>query len=691
VLPLAGAAVNALLGSRLQRRFGEKAVTITGVGASWLSFAFAALAFSQLLGASTGTRLYNHLFTWIQVGAFRVDLAFSADALSGMMMMMVTFVGSLIHIYSSGYMKGDPGYWRFFACLNLFMFAMLTLILADNLLLLFVGWEGVGLCSYLLIGFWYKEVNNARAGMKAFVVNRIGDFGFLAGLLTLFWGLGGIWTEAGYQAGGGFSLTFAELPALVEAASGRTMWGVSLLTLTGIFFFIGATGKSAQIPLYIWLPDAMAGPTPVSALIHAATMVTAGVYLVARMHFMYVHSATAMTVIAVTGACTALFAATIGCVQYDIKKVLAYSTVSQLGYMFIGVGVGAYWCGAYHLLTHAFFKACLFLGSGSVILAMHHEQDMRKMGGLAKHMPLTRWTYLVSCIAISGFPLASGFYSKDEILWKAFNTEALLVPGWILWLAGFSAAGLTSFYMWRSYFMTFTGPAPCVHDHHGAHHTGGEFPKEQALSMTGVLIVLAFGAVIISMIGIPYLWTHRPSLIEAYLAPVFVAAEHLPVRYHHGEGHAVEWMLMIFSVALASIGLGIAWVFYRGRNFSIPEALKNRFSSVHRVVHHKYYVDEVYAATAVKGFWALSYMSNWFDRVIVDGLVNAAGSVARFVASVDGIIDLYLVDGLVNLTGWLARALGALLRKLQTGQLSFYFAVSAMGIILIIAFTGIFF
>ncbi|MBF0429969.1 MAG: NADH-quinone oxidoreductase subunit L [Fibrobacteria bacterium] len=705
VLPLIGAAISGTMGLRIHRRFGEKGINLVSITAPWLAFVVALIGFVTLLKAPSGTRLYDNLWVWMSVGGLKANIAFSVDALSGMMMMIITFIGSLIHIYASGYMKGDESYWRFFACLNLFMFAMLVLVLGDNLLLMFVGWEGVGLCSYLLIGFWYKDVNNAKAGMKAFVVNRVGDFGFLAGLMILFWGLGGSWTEAGYHAGGVFSVTFAELPELVALAGDKTLWGVPIFTLVGICFFVGATGKSAQIPLYVWLPDAMAGPTPVSALIHAATMVTAGVYMIARMNFMYIHSPLAMTIIALVGACTALFAATIGCVQYDIKKVLAYSTVSQLGYMFIGVGVGAYWCGAYHLLTHAFFKACLFLGSGSVILAMHHEQDMRKMGGLGKHMPLTRWTYFISCIAIAGFPIASGFYSKDEILWKAFNSKALLIPGWVPWAMGFVAAGLTSFYMWRSYFMTFTGPAPKVHAHHGdahddAHasdehsghgHDEGEYPKEQPFSMTGVLAVLAIGAVAVSFIGLPYLWTHQESIIEKFLHPVFKAADHLPTVYHHGEGHGVEWLLMICSVTVATLGLGIAWVFYRGRTSQIPDKLKNMFSGLHRVVHNKYYVDEAYHATAVKGFLGTAFSSSWFDQKILDGIVNGLGHVTKYIAYIDGFIDTYLVDGIVNLVGLVARSLGGMIRKLQTGQLSTYLTGMVVSILLIVVITGLFF
>ncbi|MBW1807358.1 MAG: NADH-quinone oxidoreductase subunit L [Deltaproteobacteria bacterium] len=674
-LPLLGAFINGAFGYHLQKRFGEKAITIIGVGLPWISFIVAVVAFIQLKGAPDGSILTNKLWTWVDVGQFNVNLAFGMDALSGMMALAVTFVGSLIHVYSVGYMHKDDGFWRFFSFLNLFMFAMLTLVLADNLLLMFVGWEGVGLCSYLLIGFWYKDLNNAKAGMKAFVVNRIGDFGFLIGFFILFWGLGGNWGDSGYQASGAFSLTFRELPALVTSMDSKLLWGIPLAALVGIFFFVGAAGKSAQIPLYVWLPDAMAGPTPVSALIHAATMVTAGVYMVARMNFVYILSPTAMTVVACVGALTALFAATIGCFQNDIKKVLAYSTVSQLGYMFIGVGVGAFWAGSYHLLTHAFFKACLFLGAGSVILAMHHEQDMRKMGGLAKPMPITRWTYLIACIAIAGFPIAAGFFSKDEILWKAFNSDALLIPGWVPWLLGFVAAGLTSFYMFRSYFMTFTGPTPKVHGHD---------PEEQPRTMTFVLAALAFGAVVLSLIGLPHLWTGYHSSIEHFLSPVFAGAAQLKTA---GYGHAVEWGLMAASVGVAFLGLGIAWWLYRGRTNPIPERMKQRFAGIHKVVYNKYYVDEAYDATVVKGFMGLSRLSRWFDVHIIDGLVNGAGTLTRAVAWIDGAIDTYIVDGLVNLVARVVRLAGAKLRRIQTGRLPTYLAILVVGVVVLVVLT----
>ncbi|MGQ0508110.1 MAG: proton-conducting transporter transmembrane domain-containing protein, partial [Myxococcaceae bacterium] len=490
LFPLLGAIINAFFGARLQKKFGKKITSHIAIGAMALAFLTAIVAWVTMIGQPESHRfLRDHLWTMLTAGDLSADLAFALDPLSMMMVLIITFIGTLIHIYSTAYMAEEPAYWRFFCYLNLFVFSMLLLVMGDNFALMFFGWEGVGLCSYLLIGFWYEDIDKAKAAVKAFVTNRFGHIGFILGLFMLFWALGGSWesrevklpaqsrwsaadtdhrepvlthtfyvkdprysplrppdtAEAywhDYDAKGGPAVAFRRVQSegqevaikvgptmnfrelrdqvsidgtgVKERLLGMQFFGMPLLALVGILLFVGATAKSAQIPLYVWLPDAMAGPTPVSALIHAATMVTAGVYMVARLNFIFALSPTAMTVIACTGAATALFAASIGFVQYDIKKVLAYSTVSQLGFMFIGVGVGAYWAGVYHLLTHAFFKACLFLGSGSVILGCHHEQDMRKMGGLKKYMPITEKTYLYACIAISGFPIANGFFSKDE-------------------------------------------------------------------------------------------------------------------------------------------------------------------------------------------------------------------------------------------------------------------------------------
>jgi proton-translocating NADH-quinone oxidoreductase chain L len=599
-------------------------------------------------------------------------------------------------------MADEPSYWRFFFWMNLFAFSMLLLVMGSNFLVMFFGWEGVGLCSWGLIAFWYTDIEKARAGLKDFVVNRIGDFGFVIGLFILFWSLSGVWSTtnkyvperglAGAIRGAaaeparvsqsgtvlGPTVEFRELrnqisdesTGMAERLEEMTFWGFPLLALICILFFVGAAGKSAQIPLYVWLPDAMAGPTPVSALIHAATMVTAGVYMVARLNFLYALSAPAMTVVACIGVLTALFAASIGFFQYDIKKVLAYSTVSQLGFMFIGVGVGAYWAGIFHLLTHAFFKACLFLGSGSVILACHHEQDMRKMGGLEKYTPTTRWTYLAACWAIAGFPWASGFYSKDEILWKAWIAEGLTAP-WIgpaIYVVGAVAALGTSFYMFRSYYMTFTGEyrggrAP------DAHH-GGE-PHESPASMTVVLQVLAVAAVIAGVVfGLPAAWTggHEP-VLEKFLSPSLPGAE--LVKFAE-PGHATEYLFQFFGFAIAAVGWLAARVLYKDARSTVPARLKETFPRAWEIVFNKYYVDELYQATVVRGALLLDRVAYWFDQNVIDGLVNFMGLLGRAVAYLDKFIDDHLVDGAVNGIADLTISGGRALRRVQTGHIQSY-------------------
>src|SRR5580692_2661186 len=468
-LPLMGAAINFLLGARLQKMFGKRIIGLIGCGVVILAFILAARAFFVMLQMPPENRfMLDDLWKWFDVGGLNLDIAFWLDPLSMLMVLIITGVGGLIHIYSTGYMHDDEAYWRFFGWLNLFTFAMLILVLGDNLLLMFVGWEGVGLCSFALIGFWYKVLSNTTAGNKAFIVNRVGDWAFVIGLYTLFWSL---------DAVGHPTLVTREIAQYAPMLAGHAgYFGLSLVSFVTLFFFLGATGKSAQIPLYVWLPDAMAGPTPVSALIHAATMVTAGVYMVARLNFLFSMSPFTMGVIALVGGLTALFAATIGVAQNDIKKVLAYSTVSQLGYMFAALGVGAYTAGVFHLMTHAFFKACLFLGPGSVIYTMGGEQDMRKMGGLRHKMPITFWTFVAATFALCGiFPFA-GFFSKDEIIWQAFSHGHFVV--WLFLLLG---AGCTVFYMSRQVYMTFFGEFRGTHEQE--HHL-----HESPPSMAYVLI-----------------------------------------------------------------------------------------------------------------------------------------------------------------------------------------------------------
>ncbi len=737
LLPLLGAAYAGLFGVRMQRRFGEAAIYWPTILLPWISCLITVVAVVQLAGAGHHAALYHKAWSWMSVGNLQVDAAFQMDRLSAVMTLVVTFVGSLIHVYSRGYMKGDPGFWRFFAQLNLFMFAMLILVLGDNFLVMFVGWEGVGLCSYLLIGFWYQEKKNAVAGMKAFIVNRIGDYGFSLGLFLLFWGLAlapalkeaahgeihaasshqeeGATTDTGHGEHGEAaapdhgeahahseatvtaptrltSVTFREVQAIVEDPArrdsilGQRVLGAGLITVVCLLFFVGATGKSAQIPLYVWLPDAMAGPTPVSALIHAATMVTAGVYMVARLHFLFAASPAAMTVVATVGAVTALFAATIGLFQYDIKKVLAYSTVSQLGFMFLAAGVGAYWVAIFHLMTHAFFKACLFLGSGSVILGCHHEQDMRKMGGLRKLMPITAVTYLLAACAIAGFPIFSGFFSKDEILWKAFDSGNMLLPGGgiILWALAATAALCTSFYMFRSYFMTFTGKYRGGQGHdHGAH---AHVPHESPRSMTGVLAILAILAVGGGWIGLPILWG-LPNWFERWLEPVFANSHHLIQSAHRG--HGAEWGLMIFSVVIAFAGFFAARWLYRDDKNPIPGRLlanpNPTLRGIHRTVFNKYYVDEFYDAVFVRGARRLSELLSRLDRNVVDGIVNFWGTAGRTVSNVQGLIDARVVDGAVNGVGALAVHGGRSLRRLQTGRIqSYVFGLSTGFVILVV-------
>ncbi len=474
---------------------------------------------------------------------------------------------------------------------------------------------------------------------------------------------------------------------VAEHLKSQKMFGFGLLAVVGILFFVGAMGKSAQLPLHVWLPDAMAGPTPVSALIHAATMVTAGVYMVARLNFIFALSPAAMGWVAFVGALTALFAASIGFFQYDIKKVLAYSTVSQLGFMFIGVGVGAYWAGAYHLLTHAFFKATLFLGSGSVILGCHHEQDMRKMGGLGKLMPVTKWTYLIACWAIAGFPWASGFYSKDEILWKAFSQESMAFPllgmtphlGQLIYLMGIIAATGTSFYMFRSYYMTFTGEYRGGHGHDDHGHGHAHVPHESPLSITLVLVALATGALLAAVLGIPTAWSGAAPLLEHWLEPALPAVVHF-VEY----AHSTEFLFQAIGVSAGVIGWAAARALYKDNKSQVPAQLLARWKGAWTVVYNKYYVDELYQATILRGSVALARTLSWFDKNLVDGLVNLASAVARTFANIDGAIDRYLVDGAVNLVAGATLSAGRALRRVQTGRIQTYLYGAVVGAIALV-------
>ncbi len=669
LLPLIGSVVNFLFGAEIQKRMGRGAVAAIACLMPILSFVIVVGHFQELRGYGPSDRIIlDSVLPWIHIGSLNVDIAFQFDPLSAVMALVVTGIGSLIHIYSYGYMDHEPAAWRFFALLNLFMFAMLTLVLGDNLLVMFVGWEGVGLCSWGLIGFWYTDHANTTAGNKAFIVNRIGDFGVVLGMFALFWSL---------DASGHATLVFRELADNVRHLDGMIIWGLPVATLVTLLLFFGATGKSAQIPLYIWLPDAMAGPTPVSALIHAATMVTAGVYMIGRLNFLFSMAPQTLEIVAWTGGATAFFAATIGLAQYDIKKVLAYSTVSQLGYMFMAMGVGAYAAGIFHLVTHAFFKACLFLGSGSVIHAMHHEQDMRKMGGLRKYMPITFGTFFIATLAIAGIPFFAGFFSKDEILWKAFLHNPML------WGVGFLAAAMTAFYMFRQVFMTFFGE--CRADHHTKEHL-----HESSWSMTMPLVVLAAGSIMAGYLGVP------PALggtnrFEQWLEPVMhhqtaahgvVAATHGVVTAAHGEGHgghslAQEYGLMAASVGVALLGIFLAYLMYSRRTIK-PDTFTSLARGVpHRVIFNKYYVDEIYYGTVLAGTLALSRVLAWFDRTVVDGVVNGAASLTRAASWVNGAFDFRIIDGLVNLVATLVDKIGGRVRLIQTGSINGYIYVIA--------------
>lgn len=654
LFPLLGAVINGVFGAKIQERFGKNGISVVACTAVGLAFIFALRAFLQLTSLAPEERyLLDTLLRWIHIGALQVDIAFAVDPLSGLMILIVTGIGGLIHLYSIGYMHDDEAYWRFFAYLNLFTAAMLTLVLADNLVLMFVGWEGVGLCSYGLIGFWYKEQANTTAGNKAFIVNRIGDAGFTLGIFIIFWSL--------FEAGHGTTAVFRDLSHLVHHLEGQMVWGVPAATLAALCLFVGATGKSAQIPLYVWLPDAMAGPTPVSALIHAATMVTAGVYMMARMHFLFSLSPVALGVVATVGALTALVAATIGLAQFDIKKVLAYSTVSQLGYMVLGVGVGAYGAAVFHLMTHAFFKACLFLGSGSVIHAMGDEQDMRKMGGLREKMPLTFWTFLISTIAIAGIPPLAGFFSKDEILWLTFSGGHPF-----LWFIGFAAAGMTAFYMFRQVFMVFFGENRA--DEHTKEHL-----HESPPVMTYPLIVLAVGALFAGFLGVPPA-LGGSNILEHWFEPVFAGG--------HGGGHAahhhvevVEYVLMVASVGIAAVGIFLAYLIYYRRSLSADTFTAVGGGVPYQAVFNKYYVDELYHATAVRGTLVVSWLCSAFDRNVIDFIVDGVAKVTGVVGWAVGRFDHYIIDGLVNGLADVTFGIGNRLRQIQTGNLSIYLYV----------------
>lgn len=621
--PLIGFLINGL---RWRQHSANVAGVIATIAVS-VSFISAVLLFSQLLQLSPESRkLSTSLFNWMAVGNFNVNMGFVVDQISGIMILIITGVGSLIHLFSIGYMHHDQGAAKYFSYLNLFVFNMLILVLGDNLLVMFVGWEGVGLCSYLLIGFWFKDQAKAAAGMKAFVTNRIGDAAFLLGMFILFLTFG--------------TLNFQELNA--GAPSSPEMMWLGPATLGTLFLFIGATGKSAQIPLYVWLPDAMAGPTPVSALIHAATMVTAGVYMIVRLNPLFLAAPNTMMVIAIIGALTAVLAASIGITQNDIKKVLAYSTVSQLGYMFLAVGVGAFGAAMFHLMTHAFFKALMFLGSGSVIHAMHEEQDIRKMGGLKKYMPITHWTFFFGWLAIIGIPPFAGFFSKDEILWLSFHSP---LGHWSLWLAGAVGAAMTSFYMTRLMCLTFWGKSRVAKDIH---------PHESPASMAIPLVVLGVLSIIGGWIGIPhvigYALGHLPNVLEHWLRPVVMSIPGLAPAEA-----SVELALMGLSVLVATISATVAYHFYV-RSPETPAKLAAKMKGLHDLVSNKYFVDEAYF-----GF-------------IINPLVQLSKNLWHY-------IDVNFIDKTTYVISDLVKGGGQFVRGLQNGNIQTYAMYIALGIV----------
>lgn len=624
LLPLIAFTINIIFGRQIIK---DKAhwIAILAVLGSFV------IAVSTLMEVLSGKTINYDVYSWIVSGNFKVTVGFLIDQLTAIMLIVVTSVSLLVHIYSVGYMHGDKGYYRFFAYLSLFTFSMLMLVMSNNLLQLYFGWEAVGLCSYFLIGFWYEKKSASDAGRKAFIVNRFGDFGFGLGVIMIFLTLG--------------ALHYTDIFSKVGTLQGQTIdilgYNVDLITLIALLLFCGAVGKSAQIPLHVWLPDAMEGPTPVSALIHAATMVTAGVFMVARFNPIFSLSETAMNVVALTGAVTSLFAATIALVQNDIKRIVAYSTVSQLGYMFLACGVGAYGAGIFHLYTHAYFKALLFLGAGSVMHAMAGELDIQKMGGLRKHMPVTYWTFLIASLSIAGIPGLAGFFSKDEILWLAYNHGTV---GKIVWLMGTAVAALTAFYSFRIIFLAFHGKFRGTHEQE--HHLH-ESPK----AMTIPLIILAIGAISAGWVGIPAA-LGGSNAIAHFFEPVLG-------HPHVTAAHEEEFMVMAISIIAATGGILISWVCYSLKP-EIPKALAAKFKGIYTTLWNKYYVDELY------------------DFIIVRPTKWIASNI--LVAVTDGKI----IEGIVNGVPQAIRNFGEKLRKLQTGHLQHYAISMAIGLFVIL-------
>src|SRR5579883_166454 len=686
LFPLIGAALMYFFG----RRMPKEAVNLFCVGSVFLSFVYALGAVLTMFALPANERFYQQiLYQWVTPGAmptaagtvnFVADWGYLLDPLSCVMIIVVTFVGFLIHVYSMGYMAHEGGYYRFFGYLNLFMFSMLTLVLANNLLLLFVGWEGVGLCSYLLIGFYFLKKSASDAGKKAFIVNRIGDTGFLLGLLLVSATFGTVrFTTQGLGNPAGYDGILQTLSGMMEHH--QLAFGAPVFTAMALLLFVGATGKSAQIPLYVWLPDAMEGPTPVSALIHAATMVTAGVYMVARMSAIYQLAPEALDVVAIVGTTTAIFAATMAMVQTDIKKVLAYSTVSQLGYMFLALGVGAFAAGIFHLMTHAFFKALLFLGAGSVIHSLSGEQDIRKMGALRYAIPATYWPFLMATLAIAGIPPLSGFFSKDEILGHAFNRHLTADRYLALWVVGLATAGLTAFYMFRLLMEVFYGMSRVPVELEGHIH---ESPK----TMTVPLWILMVFTIISGWLALPVLWGEE-SPFERFLEPSLRGVEtdtQAIVFAHHGM--LVEVALMGASVTIAGLGFYLAYKLYL-ENPKLHGRIAATWPRLHSLLVHKYYVDEIYDALFVNRVKDLSTALGVFDSKVIDGLgVDGTGWLTRYFSRISMWWDKWIVDGLVNLLGWFPRMLSMPVRMFQTGVFSTYAVFILVGLAILLGYYG---
>ena len=730
LLPLLGALLGGIFGPWIERRFGRRVVPVLACAIMVVTTSLALGVVARLLELPAGAVLSQRLWTLVRVGGLEVDLALALDALSATFVVVVTVVSTLIHVYATGYMREDSSPWRFFAYLNLFVFSMLLLVLADSILLCFFGWEGVGLCSYLLIGYWYGEAANLRAAKKAFVVNRVGDVGFLLGFFLLFAGLGGafhagprVLTSTEARSPSAIAVTapaqptptnFRTLAALLSptAESAATasppsparllaesrVWGLPLLLLVGLAFFLGMSGKSAQIPLYVWLPDAMAGPTPVSALIHAATMVTAGVYLGARLFPLFALSAGVLTVFAVLGLGTALLGAVLAATAQDIKKVLAFSTISQLGFMFLALGVGAPEAAVFHVVTHACFKACLFLAAGSVIHAMHgvvahasqaglaesrlhpdptDPQDMRNMGGLGAFLPRTRWAFALGAVALAGLPLGAGFFSKDEILWRTFGQSVLPIPGVWLWAVASLTAALTAFYAFRAYYLVFAGTAkpraavgePRVH--------------EAPWSMLAPLLLLAAASILSGpLLGWPEAWGGHP-IVPAFLHAAAAALSPATVEAGavHPAGGSTVFFVQGVGIVLALLGFWGARALYRDLRDTHPRLLRwrNRLGRLHAFVWSGYQVDAVYHRLFVVPVGWLARVATAFDRRAVDGLVEAVARAVRRLGAALAWMDGAVVDGIVRGVSHLCLAGGRKLQLVQTGRINHYVLAITLG------------